>query len=91
MVVPALRDRHEDVLPLARILLAEASVWLKRPAPEFTGPVADHLLGYPWPGNVRELANVMERAVAITMTNRVNLDDLPPEVLTKAPGAFSVT
>ncbi len=76
LAVPPLRERHEDVLPLARILLAEASVWLKRPVEEFTGPVADQLLCYPWPENVRELAKGMERAVAITMTNRVDIGDL---------------
>jgi transcriptional regulator with PAS, ATPase and Fis domain len=80
LALPPLRERKEDVLPLARILLAEASVWMKRPVEGFTGPVADHLLDYAWPGNVRELANVMERAVAVAMTNRVNMEDLPLEL-----------
>jgi two-component system response regulator HydG len=80
LAVPPLRERREDVLPLARILLGEASDWMKRPVEGFTGPVADHLLGYAWPGNVRELANVMECAVAVAMTNRVNMEDLPQEL-----------
>src|SRR6185436_1580748 len=71
LAVPPLRERKEDILPLARILLAEASIRMKRQVEGFTGPVADHLLSYPWPGNVRELANVMERAVAVTTTSRV--------------------
>jgi two-component system response regulator HydG len=91
LVVPPLRNRKEDVLPLARILLAEASIRMKRPVEGFTGPVADHLLAYSWPGNVRELANVMERAVAVTTTNRVDLRDLPPELRTEVPTSFSVT
>src|SRR6185503_17946981 len=80
LAVPPLRKRREDILPLARILLAEASLRMKRPVEGFTGPVADHLLGYPWPGNVRELANVMERAVAVAVSNRVNMEDLPREL-----------
>jgi two-component system response regulator HydG len=91
LVVPPLRKRKEDVLPLARILLAEASARMKRAVEGFTGPVADHLVGYSWPGNVRELANVMERAVAVTMTNRVDLGDLPPELRTEVPASFSAT
>ena len=89
--VPALRNRREDILPLARILLAEASVRMKRSVEGFTGAVADHLLGYSWPGNVRELANVMERAVAVTTTNRVNIEDLPPELRSVAPTVFPIT
>lgn len=78
--IPPLRERREDILPLARLLLAEASARMKRAVEGLSAPVAERLLGYAWPGNVRELANVMERAVAITATNRVELEDLPPEL-----------
>jgi two-component system, NtrC family, response regulator HydG len=80
LAVPPLRDRREDVLPLARLLLAEAAVQMKRAVDGLTTPAADQLLGYNWPGNVRELANAMERAVAVAKTNRVDVADLPPEV-----------
>jgi two-component system response regulator HydG len=90
LAMPPLRRRKEDVLPLARILLAEACLRMKRQVEGFTGPVADHLLNYSWPGNVRELANVMERAVAVTTTNRVNMGDLPPELRSDGPAAFSL-
>jgi len=85
LAVPPLRQRKEDILPLARILLAVAALHMKRPVEGFTPRVADRLLGYPWPGNVRELANVMERAVAVATKNRVDQEDLPPEVRTTAP------
>jgi len=85
LAVPPLRQRKEDVLPLARILLAEAALRMKRPVNGLTAAVADRLLGYPWPGNVRELANVMERAVAVATAKRVDLEDLPPEVRAAAP------
>jgi len=85
LVVPPLRERREDILPLARILLAEASLRMRRSVEGLSGPAADRLLGYGWPGNVRELANVMERAVAVTTRNRVDLEDLPPEVRVAQP------
>lgn len=91
LAVPALRNRKEDILPLARILLSEASARMRRRVDGFTGPVADRLLGHLWPGNVRELANVMERAVAITPTSRVNLADLPPELSSSLSAALLVT
>jgi two-component system response regulator HydG len=78
--VPPLRQRREDILPLARLLLAEAALHMRRPVDALSAPAADQLLGYAWPGNVRELANVMERAVAVAQRNRVDLEDLPPEV-----------
>jgi DNA-binding NtrC family response regulator len=78
--VPPLRRRREDILPLARLLLAESALQMKRSVDGLTAPAADLLLGYAWPGNVRELANAMERAVAVAKTNRVDIEDLPPEV-----------
>jgi two-component system, NtrC family, response regulator HydG len=80
LAVPPLRKRREDILPLARMLLAEAAVQMKRAVDGLTTPAADQLMGYPWPGNVRELANAMERAVAVAKTNRIDVEDLPPEV-----------
>ena len=80
LAVPPLRERREDILSLARILLAEASLRMKRTVEGLSAPVADCLLEYAWPGNVRELANVMERAAAVTTRKRVELEDLPPEL-----------
>lgn len=78
--VPALRDRRDDILPLARILLAEAAKWMKRKITGLSPAAADQILRYAWPGNVRELQNVMERAVALTPGKRVELEDLPEEI-----------
>jgi len=80
LAVPPLRRRREDILPLARLLLAEAALQMKRSVDGLTAPAADQLLGYSWPGNVRELANAMERAVAVAKTNRVDIADLPSQV-----------
>ena len=87
LAVPPLRVRKEDILPLARILLAEAALHMKQPVDGLSARAADQLLGYQWPGNVRELANVMERGVAVAKGKRVELEDLPPEVRSAPPSA----
>ena len=78
--VPPLRERREDVLPLARVLLAGSALWMKRKFSGLAPGAADQLLRYEWPGNVRELENTMERAVALAPGSRVELEDLPEEV-----------
>jgi two-component system response regulator HydG len=78
--VPALRERRDDLLPLARVLLADSALRMKRKMTGLTPRAADQLLRYEWPGNVRELENAMERAVALARTSRIDLEDLPEEV-----------
>ncbi len=78
--VPPLRDRREDVLPLARVLLADAAIRMGRKISGLAPGAVDQLLRYDWPGNVRELENAMERAVALARGSRVDLDDLPEEI-----------
>jgi two-component system, NtrC family, response regulator HydG len=78
--VPALREREDDILPLARALLAAAASRMKREVSGFAPAVVDRLMRYAWPGNVRELQNAMERAAALAPKNRVELADLPDEI-----------
>ena len=78
--MPALRERRDDVLPLARVLLADAALRMKRKITGLVPEAADQLLRYDWPGNVRELENTMERAVALARGSRVELEDLPEEI-----------
>ena len=80
LAVPPLRDRKDDILPLARLMLADAAMRMAREVSGLTPRAADQLLRYDWPGNVRELENTMERAVALGTGNRVDLDDLPEEI-----------
>ncbi|WP_309892243.1 sigma-54 dependent transcriptional regulator [Archangium sp.] len=63
--LPALRERPEDILPLARRFLAFFARTAKRPLPELSAATEKMLLGYPWPGNVRELRNALERALIV--------------------------
>ena len=78
--VPPLRERRDDVLPLARVLLGESALRMKRKISSLAPAAADQLLRYEWPGNVRELENAMERAVALARGSRVELEDLPEEI-----------
>jgi transcriptional regulator with PAS, ATPase and Fis domain len=78
--VPPLRQRRDDILPLARVLFADAAMRMKRKITGLAPRAADQLLRHEWPGNVRELENAMERAVALARGSRVELEDLPEEV-----------
>ncbi len=64
--VPPLRERREDVLPLAMRFLATSAAGLKRSTPSLSDAAKRQLGAHSWPGNVRELRNVMERAVLTT-------------------------
>ncbi|QDF07300.1 sigma-54-dependent Fis family transcriptional regulator [Myxococcus xanthus] len=83
--IPPLRERRDDVLPLARLLLAEAAERLGRRVSGLSPDAADQLLRYAWPGNVRELGNAVERAVALCEGTRVEREDLPEEVRAAPP------
>ena len=78
--VPALRERRDDILPLARSFLVRAAERLGRKVTGFTPKAAHQLVRYPWPGNARELENAIERAVVLSRGSRLDLDDLPEEV-----------
>ncbi|MAD45746.1 MAG: sigma-54-dependent Fis family transcriptional regulator [Oceanospirillaceae bacterium] len=60
-----LRDRKEDILPLARRLLAHHAGKMKRPVPSLAADAEQRLISHAWPGNVRELDNTMQRALII--------------------------
>ncbi|AUX46363.1 Fis family transcriptional regulator [Sorangium cellulosum] len=78
--LPPLRERREDIAPLARALLAAASRRLDRPVAGFTPEAEAALERHVWPGNVRELENAVEHAVALATGDVAGLDDLPDDV-----------
>jgi DNA-binding NtrC family response regulator len=75
ITLPPLRQRPEDVLPIARQVLAEVSRRYRRPRRLLPAAEA-RLLAYAWPGNVRELGNVIERAVLLQEGEDIGPDDL---------------
>ena len=76
--VPPLRERREDVVELAHYFL-ERHRGVR--ALRLSAAAVDALLAYHWPGNVRELERVMERAVALAGSDTLEVDDLPPALL----------
>ena len=77
--IPPLRERREDVEPLARYLLAQISHRSGR-ALRFAPDALRVLLSYRWPGNVRELENALEYASTVAQGQTLQPEDLPPEV-----------
>ncbi len=75
--VPPLRDRTDDILPLARFFLDKTTERIGRSINGFSPVVVEHLLLYGWPGNARELQNVIERAVALCTGSLIQVEDLP--------------
>ncbi len=75
--LPPLRERVEDVLPLARRFLRMERV----PPPRLSPAVATTLEGYRWPGNVREVSNAMRYAAAVAEGDVVEVEHLPEEIL----------
>ena len=83
--IPPLRERPEDILDLARVLLAESAERMKRNVTGFSPAAEAQLLGYDWPGNIRELENAMEHATALSRGSKVELSDLPREIRGSVP------
>ncbi|MCC7542610.1 MAG: sigma 54-interacting transcriptional regulator [Deltaproteobacteria bacterium] len=79
--VPPLRERPDDILPLARAFIARTCRENACGPCSLSSDVLDALAAYPWPGNVRELENAIERAVVLAEGQpRIELGDLPPEL-----------
>jgi DNA-binding NtrC family response regulator len=74
--VPPLRERREDIVPLARHFLARWNGDLGRRVAGWSDAVADYLERHTWPGNVRELENTIERGVVLARSDRIEFDDL---------------
>jgi transcriptional regulator with PAS, ATPase and Fis domain len=79
--VPPLRQRREDLLPLAREFIARTCHDNRCGPCSLSSEVLDLLHGYSWPGNIRELQNAIERAVILAEGQpRIEVGDLPPEI-----------
>jgi two-component system, NtrC family, response regulator PilR len=85
--LPALRERREDIGPLAERFLKRFAQEMAKDVAGFTPDAHKSLLAYSYPGNVRELENVIERAVALAGSRAIGLGDLPPEVSGAAASA----
>lgn len=78
--IPPLRERSEDIEPLARHILEKIG---GINSPSLTQPVIEALKSFSWTGNVRQLRNCLERAILLTDNDRITTKELPPEVIYK--------
>ena len=74
--LPPLRDRREDIMPLANSFLSQHAERYRKPISGFDESARGHLLQHPFPGNVRELHHVVERAVLMTRDRQIHAKDL---------------
>ena len=94
LMVPPLRERREDILPIAMHFLVNAASSTDRPVPELSGPATEILSSYEWPGNVRELRNAIQRAVVMCDGSSIGPQDfsfLLPTDSVSAQGAADLS
>ncbi|MGH7277284.1 MAG: sigma-54-dependent transcriptional regulator [Candidatus Rokuibacteriota bacterium] len=77
LTIPPLRERRDDVLPLARHFLQEANRTFHKAVTGFARETEALLTGYGWPGNVRELKNLVERLVILSSSDLIETQHLP--------------
>ncbi len=86
IAIPPLRERREDIEPLAQHLLGRVAARNGREL-RLSPDALRALLSYSWPGNARELENALEYAVAVAHGQTVHIDDLPAELVAPLPPA----
>ncbi|MFO0428590.1 MAG: sigma-54 interaction domain-containing protein [Planctomyces sp.] len=74
--LPPLRERPEDILPLAEFFLKRFAVQARRPGLQLSSDARRRLQSHSWPGNIRELRNLMERLAFLTQSDRIEAEDL---------------
>ena len=82
--IPPLRERRDDVMPLARHFLTESNVRSHKAIKGFTPETERLILSYPWPGNVRELRNLIERLVILGNSDHIEPQHLPIQFASQA-------
>ena len=85
IVCPPLRERGDDIDILAHHFMRKAALVAGRRVEGISAEALQALRSYAWPGNIRQLEWAMERAVVLGENDRVDLPDLPPEILQAAP------
>jgi DNA-binding NtrC family response regulator len=89
LVVPPLRERRTDILPLANYLFAALRNIHARHTLELSDATKRMLGAYAWPGNIRELRNALERAIVFSHGDLLEPENFPENVRAAAPGAPS--
>jgi len=79
--LPALKERREDILPLAEHFLKKYAEENEKTIINLSPEVIEFMLNYAWPGNVRELENMIEHGVILTTGNSITMAELPQDTL----------
>lgn len=79
--IPPLRERTDDILPLARYFIKQLSKKLKMPNLRLEATCLDYLISYSWPGNVREMENALERAAVMSQKGLILPESLPTTII----------
>jgi len=87
IVCPPLRERGDDIDILAYHFMRKGALVAGRRVDEISPEALAALRSYAWPGNIRQLEWAMERAVVLGETDRIEMADLPPEIVPPAPAA----
>jgi DNA-binding NtrC family response regulator len=83
-----LRQRREDIAPLAAHFIKQSAQRMNRPEPKITGAALAQLTSYDWPGNVRQLQNVIERSIILCQEGPLTFD-LPAPRTTANSGEYA--
>lgn len=78
--LPPLRNRTEDIMPIAQNYLKKLKQKLDTPIEDFSTPVKNFFESYTWPGNIRELQNVIEYTANLSENSLMTLNDLPEKL-----------
>ncbi len=78
LVVPPLRERKEDIKPLAERFLLDFTIKEGMEPKRLTDDALAQLMKHDWPGNVRELKNIIERLIILTPSDEITAKDIPP-------------
>jgi two-component system response regulator AtoC len=89
--LPPLRARTGDILMLANHFVTHHATVFGKKVLGLSAAASERMMTYDWPGNVRELANCVERAVALTRFEEIQVDDLPDKIRTSRTQALSGT
>lgn len=82
LIIPPLRDRKEDIPPLAERFLTEFCHKEGKDLKQIAPDAMESLMEHNWPGNVRELKNIIERLVIMTASDLIKYDDIPAFIKT---------
>lgn len=88
--LPALRERRDDIAPLARALLARHAARMKRRSPELSAAAEARLIEHAWEGNIRELDNVVQRALILAPGDVIALEHLYLPAVAAKPASIAV-